>query len=71
MAKNGNGVGGRAGIQRGHKDGSRFDAMVSPLGEDGAETPVYSPSRTVNGAKGQPRGQQSEPESRRNERRGG
>lgn len=72
MAKdNGNGVGGKAGIHRGRVDRSRFDALVSPLGEDGAETPVYSPSRPVTGAKGQPRGQASNTESSRNDRRGG
>jgi len=60
-----------------------FDRLVSPLGEDCQETPVYSPSRTVNGAMGQRRGQigvaderqgpggSSGSESRRNDRRGG
>jgi hypothetical protein len=38
----------------GRHEVSEFDRLVSPLGEDAAETPVYSPSKTVNGAKGQP-----------------
>jgi hypothetical protein len=68
----------------GRRDGSKFRFLVSPIGEDGPETPVYSPSRTVNGAMGQRRGQisvederqgdgshHSAKEYRRNERRGG
>ena len=48
----------------GRKDGSLFDRLVSPLGEDCQETPVYSPSREVKGAMGQKRGQISEADER-------
>jgi hypothetical protein len=41
----------------GHQSVEDFTFLVSPLGEDGAETPVYSPSREVTGAQGQRRGQ--------------
>lgn len=47
-----------------------FDRLVSPLGEDVEETPVYSPSRTVNGARGQPTGRASRAESAKDQRRG-
>ncbi len=71
-------------LKPGKASGHLFDRLVSPLGEDCAETPVYSPSREVKGAMGQRRGQISEAderqgdgaassrsEYRRNERRGG
>jgi len=69
MAKNGNGKWGS--MRPGRRNVSDFSKLVSPLGENGAETPVYSPSRPVTGAKGQPQGQASQTESARNERRGG
>lgn len=81
MAKNGKL--GTAG-QTGHESVENFQHLVSPLGQDGAETPVFSPSRTVKGARGQRRGQisvedevqgpgnpSSITEFRRSERRGG
>lgn len=79
-----NGVGKYGHMTVGRRPGHMFDRLVSPLGEDCGETPVYSPSRTVNGARGQRRGQISEAderqgpgddrsvrEYRRNERRDG
>lgn len=50
---------------------AKFDHLVSPLGEDEKQTPVYSPSRPVTGAKGQPVGQASQSSSAKDQRRGG
>ncbi len=68
MARNGDKWG--TAIRPGRKRAS-FQALVSPLGEDEKETPTYSPSREVTGAKGQRRGQASQSESARDQRRGG
>jgi hypothetical protein len=70
MAKNGNGGSKWGSMRPGRRSIANFSRLVSPLGEDGAETPVYSPSRPVSGAKGQPQGQASQTESARNARRG-
>jgi len=67
MAKKDNGNGFKG---PGRRSTATFRSLVSPLGEDAAETLVYSPSRTVEGAKGQPRGQTSQGESARSQRRG-
>lgn len=69
MAREENGKWGN--LRPGRRSAHRFDRLVSPLGEDCIETPVYSPSSTVEGAKGQKRGVASRSESARNERRGG
>ncbi len=66
MAKNGDSRWGH--MRPGRRSADPFSKLVSPLGEDAAETPVYSPSREVKGAKGQPRRQLSEPEERRGDR---
>jgi len=47
-----------------------FDKLISPLGEDVEETPTYSPSRDVTGAKGQGKGRASQSQSARAQRRG-
>jgi hypothetical protein len=57
--------------RKGRHEVGEFDKLVSPMGEDEAMTPVYSPSRTVNGAKGQPRGQASQTAFAKDERRQG
>lgn len=41
----------------GHSSAADFEYLVSPLGTDGAETPRYSPSRAVNSARAQRRGE--------------
>jgi hypothetical protein len=38
-------------LRPGRREAADFDRLVSPLGQDVAETPAYSPSRPVNGAK--------------------
>ena len=49
-----------------------FDRLVSPLGEDMEETPVYSPSKPVTGARGHtPTGRASTSGSAKDQRRGG
>ena len=48
-----------------------FDRLVSPLGENMEETPVYSPSKPVTGAKGQGPGRASRSASAQDQRRGG
>jgi hypothetical protein len=58
-------------MRPGRRSVADFHALVSPLGENAEETPRYSPSTTVNGAKGQTGGRASGSESARNERRGG
>lgn len=58
-------------IRPGRHSAADFDKLVSPLGENCEETPVYSPSRPVNGARGQREGRASRTEYARNERRGG
>lgn len=57
--------------RKGRREVSTFDRLVSPLGEDAAETPVYSPSKPVTGAKGQPRSQASQTEYAKTARREG
>ena len=55
----------------GRHSAHEFDKLVSPLGENCSETPVYSPSKAVTGAKGQKQGRASQTEYAKNERRGG
>jgi len=69
MAKNGNGDSKYGHMTTGRKDGHMFDRLVSPLGEDCGETPVYSPSREVTGAQGQRRGQISKADERQGDGR--
>lgn len=58
-------------LRPGRRSAHQFTHLVSPLGEDCIETPVYSPSTTVNGARGQKQGRASQSESAKNDRRGG
>lgn len=56
---------------RGRTSRPTFDHLISPLGQDGGETPRYSPSEAVDGAKGKAAQPTRGPESLRNDRRGG
>lgn len=58
-------------LKPGRGSARTFEYTVSPVGEDAEQTPVYSPSRTVTGAKGQRPGPPSRSESARHDRRGG
>ena len=56
--------------QKGRRAADRFTYLVSPLGENVEQTPTYSPSRPVDGAKGQGKGQASQSQSSKDQRRG-
>jgi hypothetical protein len=56
---------------RGRRSHTRFERLVSPLGQDGAENNDYSPASTVEGARQYGgRGGVSQSESARAQRRG-
>ena len=58
------------GFRPGREQHDQFSHLVSALGQDGAQTPRYSPSEAVDGAKGPNPQRTRGPESARNERRG-